>query len=678
MPRGAAGDSAEGICRLCDLHSGNVGNFTRPERIMQTKSAAAAAAVVLLAAACASVPATRPEQRLEARVGAVLERRGLGRDALSVIDNLLRHGARPPREAPAVVQELLARPLGAVDAAVLFRRSVPAALMEFPQEESLPAQASFDELLERYIGELASAAAMLRAATKPFDEDALLRRLGEGLPSANQLLAVADAVDMAQLERANLLFIEATLRFTRALRNIRDFPSEPRRFESAIGTVSIGTHGNDRHGPDVALIIDPGGDDVYERAPVRGGAVSVIVDLAGNDRYFGSDLALRGLSAIVELAGNDRYEMRGPGLGAAIAGASLLLDFAGDDAYDAGFFAQGAAAFGVAALVDFAGADRYRVQAWGQGFGLAGGVGLLWDRAGDDSYVSSGERDPFERGGGLSGAQGAAFGFRGLLGGGIGILRDDAGNDQYEAELFAQGIGYYYGLGLLWDRGGADHYRALRYAQGNGVHQAIGVLRDESGDDRYAIALGYGQGMGLDLAVGVLLDAAGDDVYRAHYGAQGAATANGFGLLADAGGDDRFELGPDAHAWGRAEWLRGLPSVGVLLHGAGARFQRDGSTVFGPAGDLGGPLGGAPIVAEAAQAPEAGRWRELEPSLCAFRALALHDSPDLAAAQSGLRSGCWRLQAAARAALERLGVPPDPAVALPSFLRAIPPQDELF
>jgi len=131
------------------------------------------------------------------------------------------------------VLELLARPLEAVDAAALFRRSVPAALMGFAQEENPPGQASFDELLKRYLDELAGAADMLRAATKPFDEDALLRRLGEGLPSANQLLAAADGVDMAQLERANLLFIEATVRFARALRSMQNFSSEPRRRRAA-------------------------------------------------------------------------------------------------------------------------------------------------------------------------------------------------------------------------------------------------------------------------------------------------------------------------------------------------------------------------------------------------------------------------------------------------------------
>jgi len=89
---------------------------------------------------------------------------------------------------------------------------------------------------------------------------------------------------------------------------------------------------------------------------------------------------------------------------------------------------------------------------------MTGGVGLLWDRGGDDSYAAAGLVDAYDRGGGVSMAQGAATGLRTMLGGGAGILRDDSGNDHYEAQMFAQGTGYYYGVGLLWDRGGADHY----------------------------------------------------------------------------------------------------------------------------------------------------------------------------------------------------------------------------
>jgi hypothetical protein len=279
----------------------------------------------------------------------------------------------------------------------------------------------------------------------------------------------------------------------------------------------------------------------------------------------------------------------------------VIVDFAGDDSYEAELFGQGAAGFGLGAIVDLRGNDTYALRAGGQGLGFAGGVGLLWDRGGNDTYAARGLSDIFDRGGGISGAQGAAFGFRTMLGGGIGILRDESGDDVYQAEMFAQGTGFYYGVGLLWDGGGDDRYRAVRYAQGNGVHEAVGVLRDESGNDRYELSVGVGQGMGLDLAVGLLWDGAGDDRYQAPSHAQGNATANGMGILSDSGGIDQWHIDADPRSWGRAEWLRGLPSVGLLLYDpAQAAFVREGKAISPSplSAHFGGPLGDSPIAHE--------------------------------------------------------------------------------
>jgi hypothetical protein len=553
------------------------------------------------------------------RVDAILERRGLGPDALSVIDNIIRHDGASPPAAPPMVRELLAGPLAAADAATLFDRAVPGALRRFVDEWSAQETAPLDpgsarillgDLLEPYLGELAEAQRVLRAAMrgKAFDARALASQLQDDLPSLSRLQGIAARFDQPLLRRATTLFLNATARFARALREGGtrvEFPEEGARFESAAGEVVIGTRGDDAHSPGAAIIVDPGGNDTYIRMPALGGAISVIVDLGGDDRYRGSDLAVHGLSAIVDFSGNDDYAMAGPGLGAAIAGASIVVDFSGDDRYTADQFGEGAAAFGLGAIVDLAGNDTYRLRAGGQGFGLADGVGLLWDRAGNDTYVAAGLADVYERGGGLSWAQGAAFGYRTLLGGGIGILRDDAGDDRYEAELYAQGAGYYYGLGLLWDLGGSDRYRAVRYAQGAGVHEAVGVLRDESGNDRYELAVGVGQGMGLDLAAGVLVDAAGDDQYRAPLLAQGAATANGFGIVFDAGGADAWRVDDSRQAWGGAEWSRGLPTLGVLLYDpARAVFARKEGALSPPleAARYGGLQGNAPFRHEPAAA----------------------------------------------------------------------------
>lgn len=531
----------------------------------------------LLLAACAT---RSPEElALESRVAP---------GALQVIDNILRHeGPAPP--SPPLVRELLARPFAAQDAAAIFGRSVPAALLALAEPAPPQAGAPVDirDLLEPYLGELAQAQRVLRAARRgaPLDAAALLRELETMLPSPALQHEAVQNHDAAQIERAAAMFLEANARLVRALRGAGErmrFPETAQRFQSAVGTVVIGTRGNDTHAADAALIVDPGGDDTYERAPVVRAAVCVVIDVGGDDRYRGPDLALHGLAAIFDFAGDDVYESTGPGWGAAFAGASVLVDYAGNDVYASGIFGQGAAAAGLGALIDLSGSDGYRVRAAGQGLGLAGGIGLLWDRSGDDRYTAGGLRDAYERGAGLSFAQGAAVGVRTSLGGGVGILRDGAGNDDYAAEMFAQGTGYYYGLGLLWDRGGADRYRAVRYAQGNGVHQAVGVLRDESGNDRYELTVGVGQGMGLDLAVGILADMGGDDRYAAPNLAQGSATANGAGVLIDLGGANEWRL-EQQEGWGRAEWSRGLPSLGLLLFDpARASFNRKGAGTAAP------------------------------------------------------------------------------------------------
>lgn len=528
--------------------------------------------LALLAAACAHRPA--PEPGLRVAVERALAERDLSAVTLGVVGNMLTHEAPPPG-TPDELAALFDDPLAALDTPALWRRVAPPSLEAFLAPPGAP-HGDFDAALAAYVHDLRDAQRLLREATRPFNEAAVARALGDGAPvpfSPEQ----ARSVDLPAVRRATDLFSAATARFVDALRAPGARVPGPSELDSPIGRIVIGSRDADRHVPGAALIVDPGGDDTYELAPALG-AVSVIVDLAGNDEYRGSDIAVRGLAALVDVQGDDRYRVSGAGLAAAFAGASLLVDHAGNDVYEGRFFAEGAAMLGVGVLIDAAGEDRYVVQAFGQGYASTGGVGVLWDRAGDDSYAASGPPDAWQRGGAISFAQGAAAGYRMALGGGIGFLRDDAGDDRYDAQMFAQGIGYYYALGVLWDGGGRDSYRAVRYAQGNGVHQALGVLRDDSGDDRYALSIGVGQGMGLDMAAGLLIDGEGDDAYDAGSLAQGAATANGIGLLVDRNGADRFALASeDRHGWGDADWERRLPSVAALVRGGlRATFSRAG------------------------------------------------------------------------------------------------------
>jgi hypothetical protein len=668
-------------------------------------------------------------QDLRERVQEVLDARGFGKDALGIIANVLAHEGRTPPRTPAIVENILRDPLAGTDAGAIFAATVPADIQQLAALPS-PSGAAFSAALDRYIGELAEAQAELMAAVAPFDEDALLRELGEGLPAPHHA-ALHRAVDLDRLAKARALFLAATARFAADARSSALPPAQ--RFESAIGTVIIGSSGNDRHPSGAALIIDPAGDDVYERAPAKGGAIAVVIDLGGNDRYIGPDIAVHGLSAIVDFAGNDVYSADGAGLATAMAGISVIVDMDGDDEYESGVFGQGSATFGWAALIDARGNDRYRVKAFGQGYAGTDGVGLLWDRGGNDVYVGAGVADPLQREGGIGFTQGASWGWRGELGGGVGILRDDAGNDRYEGQMFAQGAGYYYAVGLLWDGGGNDEYTAVRYAQGNGTHQAAALLQDESGDDRYTLSGGVGQGMGLDLAVGVLIDRAGDDSYRSNYVAQGSGTANGFGLLDDRAGMNVWEMGADPRSWGFAQWLRGLPTLGVLLHDpARARFSRTSpatlaqyatrhevepgpdckqnvaavrAVIADPARHLGDPH--LTCALDAATSEEAATiWTAFDVALglpgapflqpiaialkqhpgpqelihkvsallrthphCAARSLWADTWASAGEARALLDSPCWRLQAAARERLKALGVTPPANASTPVFLR---------
>ncbi|PPR17782.1 MAG: hypothetical protein CFH37_00896, partial [Alphaproteobacteria bacterium MarineAlpha9_Bin7] len=192
----------------------------------------------------------------------------------------------------------------------------------------------------------------------------------------------------------------------------------------------------------------------------------------------------------------------------------------------------------------------------------------------------------------LSYVQGVGIGHRPRLAGGIGILRDSSGNDSYFAEKFAQGQGYFFGFGMLEDIAGNDTYTSSRYAQGQGSFAGIGLLADLDGEDDYRLEVGVGQGMGLDTGIGLLVDYAGDDRYAAPSLAQGSSTGNGFGLLADAEGSDIYYLDKPGLGWGRGRDARGMPGLPFLLDiGGKAHYILSGELMLDvDLEGLGGPL----------------------------------------------------------------------------------------
>jgi HEAT repeat protein len=356
--------------------------------------------------------------------------------------------------------------------------------------------------------------------------------------------------------------------------------------ETAYGTFVLGGSGPNVYNGDFALIIDLGGDDRYNSragAAVNGlsRTVSAVIDLGGNDLYLSPKAAnfacgVLGLGAVVDVSGDDVYRSGAFSQAAAFCGAALLFDGGGDDLYRAGLFAQGAAVCGVALLVDGGGRDVYDLTEYGQGFASTFAAAALVDNGGNDVYRAGGfdPHTPLRPEDYRSFAQGFAVGSRPRGGGGLALLYDRAGNDSYIGEIYAQGVGYWYSLGALVDEAGNDVYSAVQYSQGAGIHLAAGVLEDCTGDDRYTSRFGPGQGGAHDLSVAFLYDHAGDDQYTIS-GGQGMAITNSGALFFDAAGNDAYYTSENGLGQGGVREARGFGNLAVFADGEGRDTYAD-------------------------------------------------------------------------------------------------------
>jgi HEAT repeat protein len=408
---------------------------------------------------------------------------------------------------------------------------------------------------------------------------------------AETLLAYARKIDRRALALAGLAVVIAVERATGIL--TRGELELPAPFtvdgvrgrvvyfqESEFGRVIVGGPDDNVYDRSAALIIEPGGNDVYNHR--AGGAIgilsspfSVVIDLKGDDHYlshrlFSQGAAVFGCGVVYDLDGNDVYQAGHYAQGAAIFGTGVLRDFVGRDVYDAGFYAQGAGHYGIGMLMDGEGNDCYRSFCYAQGFAGTRGYGLLADIKGNDLYYAGGryKHEPLLPREYRSFAQGFAIGVRPDAGGGIGFIADFQGNDFYNAEVFAQGTSYWYSLGMLYDEEGFDHYTAAQYSQGAGIHLSVGALVDEEGNDSYFSRLGPSQGEGHDLSVGVLVDRGGDDGYYAS-GGQGIGLTNSVGLFIDQDGNDWYMASESLISQGSSNWARGFGGIGVFLDLAG-------------------------------------------------------------------------------------------------------------
>ena len=402
-------------------------------------------------------------------------------------------------------------------------------------------------------------------------------------PAASNFLVRVQRASRADLFKAGRCFHQAVEQLARSMENEADWPAAILRVNTALGPVFIGTPGPDEYSERSLLILDPDGDDVYRGAAgvadgPAGQGLAAIVDLKGSDVYraeglWGAGSALWGAAVVMDRAGDDLYEARYAGQGAALCGAAWIEDRGGDDVYRAGGFAQAAAFCGVAVLRDRAGRDLYDVGLAGQAYAGVLGFALLADGEGNDRYAAGGREPDHERNDDryLSLAQGFSIGMRPWAGGGVAALADLSGNDTYVADIYGQGVSYWYGVGLLLDGGGNDTYDLFQYGQGAGIHLSCGLLADRGGSDRYT---GYilCQGAAHDYGVGMLFDRDGDDTYTADHHSQGRALNNALALLVDSAGDDAyFGRQPDqCQGVGNDGGHREYGSLAVLLDLAGA------------------------------------------------------------------------------------------------------------
>ena len=346
-----------------------------------------------------------------------------------------------------------------------------------------------------------------------------------------------------------------------------------------IGRIVVRGTGQDTHAAgDYAILIDLGGDDSYAgcigATPSLSVPIAIAIDVSGNDTYRCEDerlitqgAAIFGAGVLIDLAGNDTYTARRGAQGYGLFGLGLIADQQGNDEYTLEYSGQGAAYFGIGLHLDATGDDRFSLFGDGQGFGGPGGVGVLANGTGHDTYLA----EPLAEKAGrpdyhskmkiaVSQAQGCGAGSRAdgshghAWAGGLGTLIDIEGNDTYESGNWSIGTGYWFGTGLLYDGSGDDLYRSVYFTQASGAHFCIGAIIDEGGNDRHILyeTGGAGIAFGWDFAVALLFDKGGDDLYQARRISIGCAQIRSNALLVDIGGDDTYALPPGAEGLGAA------------------------------------------------------------------------------------------------------------------------------
>ena len=315
-------------------------------------------------------------------------------------------------------------------------------------------------------------------------------------------------------------------------------------WDSPLGPIRIARscEGQVFDGPAGLLAVDLAGCDSHWSA---GGAaspeqsVSVAIDLGGADRY--------GPEEPPHSNADDGAPPPTPAFGAGLGGVGVLWDGAGDDRYAVDEQGLGYGQGGVGVLYDGGGDDLYLAHHAAQSSAWFG-IGMLVDQAGDDRYRS------------ITQSQAAAGSFAAAA------LVDAAGDDLYyvEPEAAVAGLGgdYHSGDHILGNASqGTAMGRRGDLTDGHSWAGGLATLVDLAGNDHYQGG-NWVQGVGYWYGMGFLLDAAGNDQYDAVYFSTASGAHYAIGALLDGGGDDRYTL-------------RGDPEREGVVGGAGLAFGWD-------------------------------------------------------------------------------------------------------
>lgn len=432
-----------------------------------------------------------------------------------------------------------------------------------------------------------------------------------------ELIGLIGKVDMGKILAASIYLSQAIddqVPRLRAAASTAQFVGTI-RFETA-GVICVlgGVGPNEHTDRDAVLTIDLGGDDIYRGRHGAGvGYASVLLDLSGDDRYQVSDLnvgaAILGVGIAADFGGDDTFKGGSICFGAALGGVGILKKAGGADIYRTASLSLGFAASGIGLLSDGGGNDLYTSRTLSQGSSFGPGVGWLMDLQGDDVYSALGQSidAPEFRSARASKSQGFATSVEGLDGG-LGLLTDLAGEDSYIASTRAQACGANRSIGSLMDVSGSDSYRAHHYSQSAASADGLSMLFDLQGDDSYVAGSGGSQASSFSQATAIFLDRRGDDLYASRDGRPARAAGSSLSVFMDMDGADFYAGEP-----GTALAARRAGSLAIFMDAAGPdeyRGHDDGEAKIRPdtgvLNDAPGESIGRPTEQPSAQLPTPG------------------------------------------------------------------------